>query len=128
VSAAVLRALAVSIVADARAELARAEAHAAQLNALAKDMGRAVEGDPVQLVNATVAGVGRAVWNRAARSGALRAKKLGREYVARRADVAAWLASIASPPPPASNVKNETEEPADTFERARARARDRQAA
>jgi hypothetical protein len=108
VSAAVLRALAVSIVADARAELARAEAHAAQLNALAKDMGRAVEGDPVQLVNATVAGVGRAVWNRAARS--------------------AWLASIASPPPPASNVKNETEEPADTFERARARARDRQAA
>lgn len=129
-SAAVLRALAVSIVADARAALARAEAHAAQLNALAEDMGRAVEGDPGQLVNSTKAGVSRPVWNKAVRDGQLKAKRLGREYVATRADVASWLASVASPPPPASNTKIEIEtaEPVDPFERARARARDRRAA
>ena len=126
-SAAVLRALAVSIVADARAALARAEAHAAQLNALAEDMGRAVDGDPDQLVNSTKAGVSRPVWNKAARKGLLKAKRLGREYVATRADVATWFASLAAPPP-ASNVKSEPEAPTDPFERARARARDRRAA
>lgn len=130
-SEAVLRALAASILADARADLARAEARVAQLIAIAEAMSRPVLGDGDQLVNADVAGVDRTTWNAAARSGRLVAKKVCREYRARRVDVAAWLASLDSPPSPRSNFPKRVEanvEPADAFERARLRARDRKVA
>lgn len=130
--ATILRALGASRVAAAEAALARAHAEVASakaeqatLNGLADMMDR---GDADQLINAKTAGAPRGPWNRDARSGKLKAKKVGREYLATRGDVAEWLASLASPASPAPTTTNETEEPADPFERARARARDRRAA
>lgn len=127
-SAAVLRALGRRRVAAARAELVAAEADQAQLDAVAEAMDRATVGDPDELVNCTKAGAPRTPWNRAASDGDLKAFRIGREWLARRSDVAVWLASLASATSPASSVKSENEEPADPFERARARARDRRAA
>lgn len=131
---AAVRALAVAMLADARADLAvdqakiaRGEARIAQLIALIALLDGSGS-DRDQLINAKAAGAPRGPWNRDARSGKLRAKKLGREFLATRGDVADWLAGMASPVAPPANIKAEAAEPADAFERARSRARDRRVA
>lgn len=51
-------------------------------------------------------GVSATEWRRAIRSGALRGSKVGRRYVARRADVDAWLAGrMVTPRPPESGAR-----------------------